>query len=326
MAETRIADVIVPEVFNPYVVERTRELSALFASGIVADNPELNRLAEAGGTLINMPFWNDLSGDSEVLSDSAALTVNNITSGKDIARLQMRGKAWGANDLAKALSGDDPMRGIGDLVAGYWAREMQKNLVASLKGVFASTTMASEHVNNIAGEVTTTDAAKLISADAVIDTFGLLGDAMESLTAIAMHSKVYQRLQKLNNIEFVEDSDSKIRIPTYLGRRVIVDDGLPVVAGTTSGFKYTTVLFGAGAFGYGEGGAPVPTEVDRNSLAGYDVLINRKHFVLHPRGVKWTETSVAGEAPTDAELATAANWGRVYDKKNVRLAALITNG
>ena len=31
----------------------------------------------------------------------------------------------GANDLSKALSGDDPLGAIADLVADYWAREFQ---------------------------------------------------------------------------------------------------------------------------------------------------------------------------------------------------------
>lgn len=133
-ATTKIADVIIPEVFNPYVIQRTAELSALVQSGIVVPNPELDRLAAAGGAYINMPYWNDLTGDDEVLSDSTALTPAKITAGQDIAVLLMRGKAWAANDLAKALSGDDPMKAIGDLVAAYWARMEQKTLINLLNG------------------------------------------------------------------------------------------------------------------------------------------------------------------------------------------------
>jgi hypothetical protein len=132
MAKTLISDVIVPAIFNPYVIQRTAELSALVQSGIIVHNPELDRLASAGGKLINMPYWNDLTGDDEILSDSAALTPQKITASQDIAALLMRGKAWSSNDLAKALSGDDPMRAIGNLVAAFWARMRQKNLVATL--------------------------------------------------------------------------------------------------------------------------------------------------------------------------------------------------
>lgn len=37
MAVTKIADVIVPSVFNPYVIQRTMQLSALVQSGIISD-------------------------------------------------------------------------------------------------------------------------------------------------------------------------------------------------------------------------------------------------------------------------------------------------
>lgn len=124
---TKIADVIVPEVFNPYVIERTAELSALVKCGIIVKDKELDSLALAGGRLINMPYWKDLNGDDEVLDDNGALTPGKITAGQDVAALLMRGKAWSVNDLATALSGDDPMKAIGDLVAEYWARQRQKH-------------------------------------------------------------------------------------------------------------------------------------------------------------------------------------------------------
>ena len=45
MAITKIADVIVPELFNRYVINRTMELSAFFQSGIVVNSPEFDALA-----------------------------------------------------------------------------------------------------------------------------------------------------------------------------------------------------------------------------------------------------------------------------------------
>lgn len=312
MATTKISDVIVPEVFNPYVIERTAELSALVQSGIIVPQPDLDKLASAGGRLINMPFWNDLTGDDEVLSDTAPLTPAIINASQDVAVLLMRGKAWSVNDLAQALSGDDPMGAIGDLVAAYWARQRQKTLLSILSGVFASPTMTG-NVHDISAE--TGDAATFSGAT-FLDALQKLGDASEKLTALGVHSMTYNSMRKQNLIEFIPNSRGEVNIPTYMGKRVIVDDGLP--ADTTNGV-YTTYIFGSGAIGLGNGGAPVPTETDRDSLGGNDILVNRQHFILHPRGVKFTDTSVAGASPTNAELATATNWTRVYENKNVRI-------
>lgn len=316
MAKTKIADVIVPEVFNPYVIQRTAELSALSQAGIISNDDELDALATAGGKLINMPYWNDLTGEDEVLSDDDALTPEKITAGQDVAALFMRGKAWSTNDLAKALSGDDPMAAIGDLVAAYWARRRQVLLFSMLKGVFASTDMAAEHVL----DVTSITNGDTLTGNTFIDALTLLGDAAGKITAVGMHSKAYASLQKQNLIDFVPTSDGKIMIPTYLDRKVVVDDGCPV---NTSTGVFTTYLFGEGAVGLGNGAAPVPTETDRDSLAGDDILINRQHFVLHPRGVKFTNASVTGPSPTNAEVEAAANWDRVYEKKNVRLIKFV---
>lgn len=312
MAKTQISDVIVPEVFNPYVVQRTMELSALYNSGIISNNPELDRLASSGGTTINMPYWEDLNGDDEVLSDDGALTPAKITAGQDIAVLLMRGKAWSANDLAKALSGDDPMAAIGDLVAEYWARRMQATAIKLLDGAFAASNMTNK-VLDISG--LEDDKAK-INGENFLDALQLMGDAKDKLTGVIMHSATETQLRKNNLIQTELDSNNK-PISLFMEKRVIIDDSCPTSAG-----EYTTYLFGEGAIGLGNGGAPVPTETDRDSLAGDDILINRKHYILHPRGVKWIG-SAAGSSPTNAELATGTNWSRVYEDKAIRMVKFV---
>lgn len=310
MAKTQIADIIVPSVFNPYVIQRTAALSALFQSGIITPNSELDRLASAGGKLINMPYFDDLTGNDEILSDSAALTPQKITAAQDIAVLLMRGKAWSVNDLAEALSGADPMAAIGDLVAGYWARMMQATLISELTGVFAAASMAG-NLSDISGLVG--DLA-VISASTFVDATQKLGDAKDKLTAVAMHSAVVAKLTKDDLIATVPPSEGKLAVKTFMGKQVIEDDGCPTAAGV-----YDTYLFGRGAIGYGNGAPPVPTETDRDSLAGDDILINRKHYLLHPRGVAFQSAAVVGSSPTNAELATAANWVRKYENKNIRI-------
>jgi len=314
MAKTEVANVIVPEVFNPYVIQRTAELSQFYNSGIISRDPEIdNRVAAvgSGGTKVNMPFWNDLTGDDELLSDqdNDALTPGLIAADKDVAAVLLRGKAWSTNDLAGALAGSDPMKAIGDLVAAYWARRLQVALFATLGGAFAAAS-ASGNVHDITGEAG--DAA-LIGASTFLDAKQKLGDSADKLTAVAMHSATYTYLQKQNLIDFIPDATGAINIPVYLGKRVIVDDGLPVDTG-----DYTSYLFGAGAIGYGEGTPDVPTETDRDSLAGNNILINRKHFLLHPRGIKWKGTPAKLSA-SNVELAVGTNWERVYENKNIRI-------
>jgi hypothetical protein len=66
-------------------------------------------------------------------------------------------------------------------------------------------------------------------------------------------------------------------------------------------------------------------ELYRNGLASDTDLINRRRYILHPRGVKFTSASVAADSPTNAELETGANWVRVFENKNVRIVAVEHN-
>lgn len=308
MAITKLSDVIVPELFEHYVINKTMEKSALFQCGIVTNDAHMNALASQAAPTVQMPFFEDLTGDSEQIIEDAQLTPAGITSNKDVAAIIRRAKMWAATDLSAALAGADPMSAIASLVGGFWARDMQKELLAVLKGIFASESMAGLKLDIEDG----------FSASAFIDAQQLLGDAKEQLSAVVMHSATEAYLRKQNLIDTVQPSND-VAFKTYQGKRVIIDDGCPVEGG-----KYTTYLFAPGAIAYGVGSPVgfVATEVDRDKRmgSGVDYLINRKTFILHPRGIQFTNANVAKtEGPSRAELATAANWNRVYEPKQMRV-------
>ena len=324
MATTTLADVIVPELFNPYVINKTMELSALFQSGIITNNAEFDRLASEAAPIHNMPFFEDLTGDAENVVEGASLTAKKITSKKDVSTTIRRANMWAATDLSAALAGSDPLASLGSLVAGFWARNMQKELISVLAGVFGTYTGSEGAVTPLESHIL--DISKLtgakanISAGAFIDALQLLGDAQGQLTAVAMHSATKSYLKKLNLIETERDS-TDVEFETYQGRRVIVDDGCPVADGV-----YTTYLFGQGAIAYGNGSPVgfVPTELDRDKKmgSGIDYLINRRTFIMHPRGIAWQNVNRENaETVTRAELADAQNWKRVYEPKQIRMVA-----
>ncbi len=295
MAKTMLADIIVPEVFEQYAIERTAQLSAFVQSGIVEQSPEFDALATGGGLTVEMPFWKDLTADRQILSDSASLAINKITSDKDIARIQNDAQTWGVNHLAKVTSGDDPMGRIVDLVAGYWARVDQGMVIACLKGIFSSVTMAGNKLAIASESIAGQSASTRLNGATFVDATVKLGDRGDRLTAVAMHSATEAALRKQDLIDFIADSEGKAQIKTFQGRRVIVDDTLPVRAGTTDGLVYTTYLFGPGAFAKGAaslGSEPLQggfgtegVEWTREALASDTLFINRRRYILHPRGV-----------------------------------------
>ena len=149
-----------------------------------------------------------------------------------------------------------------------------------------------------------------------------------------MHSRVYWNLTAQRALTVGRDPVTGQEFTDWEGRRVIVNDQCPRVAGSTSGYKFTSFLFGQGALAYAEctglAGPKEPIAVynrpDEGNGEGVESVWYRRHFLMHPRGVQFNSTSVAGESATNAELATGTNWTRVYDPKNVRIVAVVTNG
>lgn len=322
MAETLISNIQIPDNWQDMVVNKTVEKSALWQSGLVATDPRVSIGSDRkGGETVIMPFWNDLDGNEEELSDKKDLTVDNIDTGNDVAVLQAIGKAFGSNDLAMALNvnREDPVDAIAGLIGEWYARIMQKRSLSLLTGVFSATNVANtDNVFDISGLAA---GAAVIDGVNFVDARWRLGDMSDQLTAVAMHSAVKAKLEKDDLIDTIKAS-SGLTFETYQGKRVIIDDTCPVTNGV-----YTTYLFGPGAIGHAEGMPKVPFETDRNSLGSMDILISRRHFVLHVRGVKWTGSALisTGDAtsghPTRTDLATGSNWTRVYDPKNIRVVA-----
>jgi len=324
------SDIIVPEVFTPYVIEQTTQRDAFLASGVVRPMAELN--ATEGGDFINVPFWKaNLSGDFEVLSDSSSLTPGKITADKQVGVILHRGRAFEARDLAALAAGSDPMAAIGAKVADYVANQRQKDLLSCLKGVFGTlgTTSSSAAFFGLTIDGESGDTPPCSAHAHVAEARSLLGDQGDKLAAVCMHSKVYYDLVERRAIDYVSTADARgtsttqsggsmvaafgnPTVPTYMGLRVIVSDDVQT-EGSGASSEYATYFFTEGAVASGEQMA-MQTETDRDILAKSDAMSIDLHYCYHPVGSKWAVTTVN---PTRAQLETVSNWSKVYELKNL---------
>ncbi len=89
MAITTQSDIITPEVYLGYMKEEFPERNLFVRSGILETPPqEVQSQLNAGGRLINMPFWDYLSRTApEIVSDddSVEITPRKVTASKDQA-------------------------------------------------------------------------------------------------------------------------------------------------------------------------------------------------------------------------------------------------
>lgn len=339
-ALTQVSDIVVPEIFTPYVQQITEQKARLIQSGVLARDAAIDALLAGGGLTFNVPSFKDLADDADNVSSDVAAGVSDATAAKietstEIAVRLSRNKSWSSADLAAALAGADPQAAIAGRVGYYWARRLQAAFIATITGVFndnEAAPAATEHVQNdmtvdISG-VGFVDGVTNFSAEAFIDALTTMGDSNTELSAIMVHSVVMARMKKNNLIDFIPDARGEIQIPTFLGREVIEDDGMPFSSGV-----YESWLFGAGAVRLGVGTPKVPTEVDRKPEAGQgggeERLYSRTEWCLHPVGHRFAVASPAiggpSNASTSGNLAHADSWVRAFpERKQIRIARLIT--
>jgi len=338
MATVQLADIYEVETFNQSVQESAIELNRFISSGVMIQDPRIDEMVAIGGMVGELPFYNALTNDEpDYTTDDPTdvLVPAKIDSGTQIFRLANQAKGWSTMDLSRQLALADPLSAITGSIGHYWATNSQNRLVSTSIGVIADNIANDDGdmVNVIAiADGDNATAANLISAEAVIDAQSTLGDHSSKITAIAMHSVVYANLKKQNLIDFIPNARGEINIPTYLGLSVIEDDNLTVVAGGTSGFIYTSILFGSGVFAYGTSPALVPSELERSALVGQgggqDVIVARRNEIIHPNGFAFASNGLtAGVSANRAALELATQWDRVYaNRKNIAMAALKTNG
>lgn len=326
MAITKLSDVVSAAsmaAFTPFFNKAYADNSVFIKSGIAATDPVIAaRCAAAGfgGKTVNLPFWGDLAGEENVSSDTGDIGVDKITAGQDVAVITRRDKAFGITDLAVDLAGDDPMAWIASRLGAYWATRDNVKLIKTLSGIFADGGAGANLVYDITGEAGT---GALLDKDTLIWAAQLLGDKKANLTAVAMNSAAEAFLSTLDaKATLYRPSEAKGMLSSFNGKGIVMDDNLGYDPSTKVAEIY---LFGAGAVALNDCPSKNAFEAGRDPLknGGEDYVVSRHAGIAHIRGIKWTGASCSCATPSNDELATAANWSRVYDKKDIRVVKLI---
>jgi hypothetical protein len=237
------------------------------------------------------------------------------------------------------------MGAIGAKVADYIANQQQKDLIACLNGVFgtvgtdnSSAAFAALSIDGGGSGETNLGPRQIAAAEAI------LNEDADRLGAIVMHPLVYADLKERKAIDFVTASDARVTassiaagsitalnafggsvaaayaanvsVPFYMGMRVIRSKDVPT-SGTTPNRKFACFVMAPGAVGTGQQAA-LRSEVDRDILAKSDAMSVDWHNVYHPLGARY----IGAANPTAADLATAANWQKVFETENIGIVRI----
>jgi len=336
MGKTVIGDLITNTQFLRYFAKAMNDRSRLLNSGIVGVDAEIQARCNAAGfsgNFVKLPFFNALATGTghteERIVEGTALTPDGITAGEDNAVITRRGKAFGATDLSAEISGEDPMMTIANQLADWWNVRREAKLFATLKGVFADN-VANDSSDLVLDITSASGSAAVLDKGTINLAAQLLGDKKTELTAIAMNSAAETVLANMDlNAGLYKASENPAVLSKYNGRDIFIDDN----CGYNSTTKVAEIyLFGRGAVANAEVPTRVPFETGRDKLKGEDFLVSRVSEIMHVRGIKWavsdtnpdnTHTGTSGQTGYIAGLEDAANWDRVYDKKDIRVVKLI---
>lgn len=320
MAETNLSNMIVPEVFGNYVENLSLKTNRFVQSGIFSPDPTLGTRLTQAGTTITVPFINDLpDDDADVWRDDQSISVDNLTSGKQVAQKMYQAKAFGSTDQAQLVSGAPILNVIGSRFANYWIRQDAKQLLAILGGVFGVTQVQSSKLYDATAK-TPTDSN--FSARGFIGAKALMGDLADStLTAIAVNSATYAQMQANGLLDkTVQEQNAAVPFGTYNGMAIVVDDDIPVDLANKQKPVTTSYIFGSGAVSYSQNLYSTATERHELTNGGETDVVQKRIAAIHVIGTS-IKAPVANASYKD--LSKSSNWEVVsgIDPKTIRVVA-----
>lgn len=353
-----------PAAFGAYV-ERipSTKRNELVKSRALKGNQQIRDAfsSQTGTAFATIPMTGHIGGVPLNYDGKTDITAQSTTTFERGVVVMGRAQSWTELDFSTDITGGmNFMDNVAQQVTEYWDGIDQDILLHILKGVFSMT--GAKNLEFVSGH--TLDITAVTGEDkdgnplaqmgpATLNTAiqKASGDNKSKFTVAIMHSVVATNLENLRLLTYLKQADANgiqrdLGIATWNGRVVLIDDSMPTeaVAETSEGAgdaytKYTTYVFGDGAFDYENIGAKVPYAMtrDEKTNGGQDTLYSRQRKVFAPYGISWTRKSQASLSPTDAELENGLNWSLVHnggtsskaeyiDHKAIPIAQIISKG
>ena len=325
MAHVQFSDIVERTEFAQYVQEKATDNDRLLKSSIVTMDSELSKKLNAGGASFHMPHWNPISrGGWEIPDDTTDEIVSTKIDAQDMKVHRIAfAKSFESADFTASLAGSDPMEAMTKQIADDMNIQKQATLISILRGITADNIV--NHNSDMVIDISTQtgDSAK-INGTSIINTRYTMGDMAEQMKTLAVHSVIASRLRVIDQNNYIPASKTDIGFDTYMGFKLLITDHLPVLND-----KYYSYMFADNVVKWGQGGALKPIESERYPKrgrgGGMEAVVVRMEGAYCPLGYSFTGT-IANKTPTQAELQAAATWTRVYQRKNVPFAVLVSAG
>lgn len=202
-----------------------------------------------------------------------------------------------------------------------WIQKNEAEAIAVISGQLAEAIVADQlnsgiaagvaAISNVVGATNDVSATAGISYAALNTAHALFGDSSMALVAQVMNGATYHKLIGANLANTPQLFQAQnVLVVDILGKAVVVTDAPALYeAGTPNKQKVLSLASGGITV---MDGSDVITNIDtRNGQTRIETTMQADYtFGLGLKGYAW-DTASGGKSPTDAELATGANWDKV---------------
>lgn len=301
------------QVFNEYVMPATLEtLSQMVQKFNAASNGTIVLYAEGfDGDYLQSSFFKNLASARRRVDRYAAngaITPIDLSQDKEVT--------------VKIAGGFGPVRYEPSQMT--WLQKPTAEGIEVISREFAeillqdqlNTTIAAlaAAIGNQADAVVDVSATKKVDYQTVNDSHALFGDHSNMLTATVMSGRQYHTFvgQNLANVQHLFQAGN-VRVVEVLGRPSVITDAPALtvpVAGETPA-KSRVLSLAPNAARVLDTSTPISNIETNNGKARIETTLQIDYdFGLGLKGYAWDMTS-GGKSPSDAALATGANWDKV---------------
>jgi Major capsid protein 13-like len=302
---------VIPELLNALVAAQIPNTLELYRRGAAS----LELPDQIVGHFYQFRRWNPLAGNSEVNDGTDSGSTTKLSQLQEIGVVINRKKVVELTDaeavIALNMGAEEATRLFAEKFAAFWPKEFERLAVLMLGALFDASAGALKDTHCEA------NTAKMDRTKALAMKH-LLGDNAQALSAMFVHSKVGYDIEAEGLVEYLDRISgitAEGRVPTYLGMGLWQDDAMPY---TGSGATTLYQSYGIAPGGLQIAMAKAARVYEQVNAKGPSVIVTQTaDLVIHVAGMKYVGTTLP---PTDAELATAANYQKAAtDDKNIRV-------
>ena len=333
-----LRDLFYREDVRQAVLEEYFNMNTFVSSGILQRNAELD--GRQGGVTVEYPFFQQMVFEEEDIdsneywgnSHQGYLTPQRTQTSKFTIPRVSKGFAFGADDISRIASGEDPMAAMSSYIAGNLQTFRTRHILALLDAAFGTGgPLVDQKYTAAAPAGAVPLAAESISVTQVVEALNLMGERSSRINSIAMHSSLYHWLLHQGLLQFSSPAGvgtssaiewggggvgvTNAAVQYFAGLRVVVCDQIVPVPGGTGGTAkvYPAYLFADGAIQEGIQ-KEFSLEFDRNILSKQDIASCSYVWAIGIPGISWTGTPASIPQDSGGAGLPPVTWTPTYPR------------